>query len=94
MRAFLQQFAGCLQLLRDLPPPSPAVAAAAAAAGGGDAVMAEASGASSGGASSALADVDAYRASVEGTVGTFLVLMTNMRWVCRVGGGQQAWGLG
>lgn len=73
MRSFLQQFQGCLQLLRELPP-------AGAASGGGDADMADA-GAPGGAASSAAgAELEAYRQSVEAVVGTFLVLMTNMRW--------------
>lgn len=70
MRAFLQQFGGCLELLRRLPPrPQP----------GGDADMVDAG---SGGTASGTGGEEAYRHSVEATVNTFLVLMTNMRWVC------------
>ncbi|KAI7840919.1 hypothetical protein COHA_005351 [Chlorella ohadii] len=66
MRAFLQQFGGCLELLRRLPPrPQP----------GGDADMVDAG---SGGTASGTGGEEAYRHSVEATVNTFLVLMTNM----------------
>jgi hypothetical protein len=86
MRAFLQQFAGCVELLRALPP-APADAPSGSGAGG-DSEMAPAeagaaSAAVAGGAAVGTFDpVKAYRASVEGVVGTFLVLMTNMRCVC------------
>lgn len=111
MRSFLQQFGGCLELLRQLPPEpaastagaagresssqqqqqqdiemaEPFQAAAAAAAAG------EAGGGAGGtGGTPAVTDpAKAYRQSVEATVGTFLVLMTNMRqakgWGVRAG---------
>ena len=66
MHAFLQQFSGCLELLRRLPPrPQPPPS--------GDADMADAAGGAG--------EENAYRHSVEATVNTFLVLMTNMRCV-------------
>ena len=87
MRSFLQQFAGCVELLRALPPAAAGPAPAARAAGA-DTEMAEgpagasaAGGAAVAAAGAAFDPVNAYRASVEAAVGTFLVLMTNMRWV-------------
>lgn len=91
MRSFLQQFAYCLGLLRALPPAPPAGAAGTQQLG--DTEMAEPSAAAAAAASSsgpaageaappAGGSVDwlnSYRQSVEGTVGTYLVLMTNMR---------------
>jgi hypothetical protein len=96
MRSFLQQFNGCLELLRQLPP-APAAAdqqqpqqdvEMAEAAGAAAAAAAAASAAGAGGASEAAGAaaagdtvdlVKAYRQCVESVVGTFLVLMTNMR---------------
>jgi hypothetical protein len=82
MRSFLQQFGGCLELMRRLPPPEAAQApqgsgaaelpAAAARSGSGGVAV--------GGEVAPADPAAAYRQSVEATAGTFLVLMTNMRW--------------
>lgn len=81
MCSFLRQFSGCLQLLRELPP-APAPAAASGGRGGGDTAMSEAAGAQAAPAGEP-AELAAYRQTVEATVGTFLVLMTNMRCALR-----------
>lgn len=114
MRSFLQQFAYCLGLLRALPPAPPA--GGTGAPEGGDTDMAEPAGGAAGGGGPAGGEAAAaaggggvdwsksYRQSVEGTVGTYLVLMTNMRcaaaragrWVlgtvCRVLPAAERWG--
>lgn len=83
MRSFLQQFAYCLGLFRALPPAAPAGAAGAAGEPqGGDAEMAEPSVGAAAPAGGTAGGVDwskSYRQSVEGAVGTYLVLMTNLR---------------
>jgi predicted regulator of Ras-like GTPase activity (Roadblock/LC7/MglB family) len=80
MRAFLQQFGGCLELLRRLPPRprQPSGDADMADAAGGAASGAAVGGSTGGGTVGGTAVEEAYRHSVEATVNTFLVLMTNM----------------
>lgn len=87
MRSFLLQFSGCLELMRRLPPPEAAAQSRPdpGAAGQPSAAVGAGSGAGSGsGGGGEAAPTDpaaAYRQSVEAAVGTFLVLMTNMRCV-------------